>query len=215
MEYHGTWNNNSSFLLRQYRPRPVRVFLVDDDLPYLKKAQRKLVSFGCLVKCFDSAKFAKRELNKAEGKVDIVFTDVYTRAMDGFELLDKIKERWNDLPVVMMTVDSNPVIIKRATQQNASFFASKANIDNVLSNFARYVNWVRKATVVDTDHIDVHDQDTNNNGSSTTTTALTMDGWNEMRLIERKGRKRNDDVYWCPSLRNKFFRAVNKLNFTS
>ncbi|XP_068649208.1 two-component response regulator ARR10-like [Aristolochia californica] len=201
------------FAFRRSRPddQAVRVLVADEDHFYLKHAQRVLTSLGCKVTVFDSGKFAWLELLRRRGKFDIVMVDVYIPVMNGFEILDKIKEKWMDLPVV----NTNPVIIKRATQQNASFYVAKSAAMNALTNFRNYVNWNRKAREMNTEESDNYSD---------------PGEWHENHLTPRKGKNNNEQVTsgikkdesaqkrkqcldWHAALRNKFFSAINVLGF--
>src|SRR3569832_1047790 len=82
-----------------------RIFVIDDDRSIrwvlekaLKQAQMDVVSF-------DSAAGVLEALNRAPP--DAIITDVRMPGMDGLALLDAIRDRHPDLPVIIMTAHSD------------------------------------------------------------------------------------------------------------
>src|SRR3569833_3239554 len=82
-----------------------RIFVIDDDrsirwvlAPALKQAQMDVVSF-------DSAAGVLVVLNRAPP--DAIITDVRMPGKDGLALLDAIRDRHPDLPVIIMTAHSD------------------------------------------------------------------------------------------------------------
>ncbi|XP_068649209.1 two-component response regulator ARR18-like [Aristolochia californica] len=210
MERGNTGTGYSAF--RQSRPddQLVRVLLADDDHCYITQAQRLLCSLGCKVKAFDSGKNAWHELLRRNGKFDIVMVDVYIPGMNGFELLDKIKEKWIDLPVIIISADTNPVIITRAIQQNASFYVKKSNAMDELTNIGKYVDWNRKAR-------QIYIEETN-------FFSRGMDEWHGNFFTSRNEKsckkkvstmERKPHLDWKAALRNQFFCAIDQLGFES
>jgi len=60
-----------------------------------------------------------------EEKVDCVVTDVEMPKPNGFDLLDEIKNRYPQLPVIMISSYANPKMEKQAHENGASGFTGK------------------------------------------------------------------------------------------
>src|SRR3569833_3421905 len=82
-----------------------RIFVIDDDRSIrwvlekaLKQAQMDVVSFDCAAGVLEA-------LNRAPP--DAIITDVRMPGMDGLALLDAIRDRHPDLPVIIMTAHSD------------------------------------------------------------------------------------------------------------
>ena len=60
-----------------------------------------------------------------EEKVDCVVTDVEMPKPNGFDLLDEIKNRYPQVPVIMISSYANPKMEKQARENGASGFTAK------------------------------------------------------------------------------------------
>ncbi len=79
----------------------VRVLVVDDDLGICRSLREILESDGCRVEVAGDGVAALAAL--ARLSFDVVLTDVVMPVMDGYELYTAIRERYPNLPVLMMT----------------------------------------------------------------------------------------------------------------
>lgn len=84
----------------------IKLFLVDDDAVYLKSLEIEFLQNAD----FEIETFATGELciEKLSNNPDIVILDyllngIYESAMNGIEVLDKIKEYNQDIPVIMLS----------------------------------------------------------------------------------------------------------------
>lgn len=77
------------------------VLVVDDDPLVLRAIQRILANRGYEVKCVTDGRDATASL--ASGNWDIVLSDVAMPGMGGIELLQSVRERQLDVPVVLIT----------------------------------------------------------------------------------------------------------------
>src|SRR3569832_133048 len=100
-----------------------RIFVIDDDRSIrwvlekaLKQAQMDVVSF-------DSAAGVLEALNRAPP--DAIITDVRMPGMDGLALLDAIRDRHPDLPVIIMTAHSDLASAVSAYQGGAFEYMPK------------------------------------------------------------------------------------------
>jgi DNA-binding NtrC family response regulator len=60
-----------------------------------------------------------------EKKVDCVITDVEMPKPSGFDLLDEVKRKYPQLPVIMISSYANPRMEKQAEKNGASGFTAK------------------------------------------------------------------------------------------
>jgi PAS domain S-box-containing protein len=119
--------------LRERRDDPrlhgARILVVDDDGGIRRSLTEILEIDGCQV---DSAGDGEEALAKlAAGGYDAVVTDVVMPKMDGYDLYMAVRERWPDLPVLMMTAFhyDKDHIIKRSRLEGLSGVIFKKPVD--------------------------------------------------------------------------------------
>ncbi len=78
-----------------------RILIADDDLGIRKSLAELLTGEGCHVETAGDGVEALAVLEK--GGIDIVLSDVVMPNMDGYELFLAVRERFPELPVLMMT----------------------------------------------------------------------------------------------------------------
>jgi PAS domain S-box-containing protein len=94
-------------LRRRYEPagdvrlKDLRVLVVDDDLGMCRTLKDILEAEGCLVETAGDGAEGLRRLESSS--FEVVLTDVVMPNMDGYELHKAIRERYPELPVLMMT----------------------------------------------------------------------------------------------------------------
>jgi PAS domain S-box-containing protein len=81
--------------------KDVRVLVVDDDTGICRSIQEMLAAEGCVVETASDGAEGLRRIESAE--FDVILTDVVMPEMDGYELYSIVRERYPDLPVLMMT----------------------------------------------------------------------------------------------------------------
>ncbi len=86
-------------------PRGSRVWVVDDDRSIRWVLERALQRADMDVRTFDNAGDALSALET--DKPDAVVSDIRMPGMDGLELLDRIRQRYPNLPVLIMTAHSD------------------------------------------------------------------------------------------------------------
>ena len=79
----------------------MRVLVVDDDGGICRTLAEILEADGCRVETAADGARGARALET--GRFDVVLTDVVMPKMDGYELYRAVRERWPELPVLMMT----------------------------------------------------------------------------------------------------------------
>jgi two-component system nitrogen regulation response regulator GlnG len=82
-----------------------KICVIDDDSSIRWVLEKALGNAGLQVESFDSADDALEKLSRDEPAV--VVTDVRMPGMDGMELLERIGERYPELPVIIMTAHSD------------------------------------------------------------------------------------------------------------
>jgi two-component system, NtrC family, nitrogen regulation response regulator GlnG len=81
------------------------VWVIDDDRSIRWVLEKALTKAGMQVTSFSNANGVMEALER--GQPEVVISDVRMPGMDGFVLLEKIKQTYPDLPVVIMTAHSD------------------------------------------------------------------------------------------------------------
>ncbi len=84
-------------------PQLKRALVVDDIAPNLTIVSRHLAAAGIACVCRACPREALEVLDAEEEAIDVVITDYVMPGMDGFALARAIRERWPDLPVLLMS----------------------------------------------------------------------------------------------------------------
>jgi DNA-binding NtrC family response regulator len=79
------------------------VVVVDDEETVLRVVSVLLRGSGFQVRSFESARAALDALGEAEHAADVVLTDLHMPGLSGLDLLREARQRWPELPVIMMT----------------------------------------------------------------------------------------------------------------
>ncbi len=99
------------------------VLVVDDDLMIRRGLQRMITGRGYNVEVAASAEEAQNLL--ARQMFDLVITDLQMPGQDGLTLLNNIKERRAQVPVVMLTGHGSMDVVVQALRYGANDFVSK------------------------------------------------------------------------------------------
>jgi two-component system, NtrC family, response regulator AtoC len=99
------------------------ILVVDDDVALARVLCALLAQGGFKASTVGDANAALAVLGK--GGVDLVLTDVRMPGMDGFGLLAAVKERFTEVPVVLMTAHGSVPMAVDAMKQGASDFVLK------------------------------------------------------------------------------------------
>ena len=117
----------------------VTLLVVDDDDVIASAVSNMLRSGGATVFTSYSAAEALDCLDK--NPVDAVFSDLTMEEMDGFELMESVKQRDNTLSVVIMSTHASPDTAMRARNLGASAYLRKPfKSDVCVEAAARAVN---------------------------------------------------------------------------
>ncbi len=107
----------------------LRILVVDDDLGICRSLAEILEGDGCNVESASDGVEALRKLG--ESAFDVVLSDVVMPHMDGYELYTTVRERYPELPVLMMTAFTydKDHIIKRARMSGLTGVIFKKPVD--------------------------------------------------------------------------------------
>jgi two-component system nitrogen regulation response regulator GlnG len=105
-------------------PRPLRVWIVDDDRAVRFVLATALREAGYAVDGFENARDALEAL-RSRGAPDLLFTDVRMPGEDGLALLDRLKGAAPQLPVIVMSAYTDIASTAGAFRGGAYEFLSK------------------------------------------------------------------------------------------
>lgn len=121
-----------------------RILVVDDDDLARMGVQRVLSREGYAVMEAASAEQALERLRQQ--RFDLVITDLQMPGMDGFELLQALKQRGSQLPVVMLTGHGSMETVLQALRHGVNDFLTKPyQPEELLAIVAREVARYRKS----------------------------------------------------------------------
>jgi DNA-binding NtrC family response regulator len=115
--------------------RPASLLVVDDDPLAAKYVALALSEDYPDIRCAASGVDA---LLAVEARVpDLVLSDLRMPRMDGLELLAHLRERWTDLPVILVTVEQDVATVVEALRQGAVNYLVKPVSPPVLMTAVR------------------------------------------------------------------------------
>ena len=99
------------------------ILVVDDERNMRLSLESILEEEGYALETVENAEVALQRLEKAPCLM--VITDAQLEGMSGYELLDKIRQRWPDLPVLVITAYATPKLAVQAIKAGAMDYLSK------------------------------------------------------------------------------------------
>lgn len=111
-----------------------RLLVVDDDEIIRALMQEVLGLSGYQVAVAEDGQVAWECLDKAPVAYDLMLLDRRMPRLDGMSLLRKLRadSRFNDLPVIMLTGDTDPADISQALAEGAYYYLTKPSTEEVL-----------------------------------------------------------------------------------
>lgn len=100
-----------------------RILLIDDDVNIRKTVSQVLGSVGYEVITASDGMDGMARFS--DGIFDLVYTEILSSQMDGFEVLKAIREQCPDLPVVILSSDYDGNIYLRAVALGATDYLLK------------------------------------------------------------------------------------------
>ncbi len=116
----------------------MKIMIVDDERVQLESIRRGLKRNGYQVVEAINAEEALQHIDPNNKTVDMVITDYAMPGMNGMELLKRIRERMNGLPVIMMTAYGEKDLVIDALRNRCDSFIEKPfTLDQLLEEIAR------------------------------------------------------------------------------
>ncbi|MFT6623980.1 MAG: two-component system response regulator FlrC [Cycloclasticus sp.] len=103
--------------------KDIDVLIVEDDGPLQEALDDALTNYGYSTKCVDNGLEALKALEKYHAR--LVISDVQMELMDGLQLLEELKSRFPNLPVLLMTAHAAVDKAVRAIKAGASDYMTK------------------------------------------------------------------------------------------
>lgn len=120
-------------------PGSLRVLLVDDQ-QLLRRGLAMLLSTADGIEVSAQAAGGDEALAALGRELpDVVLTDARMPGMDGVELAERCRERWPELPVLMLTTFDDEAIVRGALAAGASGFLLKDTSTDALADAIRAV----------------------------------------------------------------------------
>lgn len=113
------------------------VLVVDDSATCQRAAGASVQTMGCEVRYASDGCEALESVQQE--KPDIVLTDVQMPNMDGLELVERLREEYPQLPVILMTGYGSEEVAARALRAGASSYVPKDNLNKGLREALRAV----------------------------------------------------------------------------
>jgi two-component system chemotaxis response regulator CheY len=103
----------------------MKILIVDDSSTMRKIVIKSLSDAGIKAEVVEAAG-AKEGLQKiAEGGINLVLSDVNMPEITGIEMVKVIRQKFKDLPVIMVTTESSPEMKKTMTDAGANGIITK------------------------------------------------------------------------------------------
>ncbi len=100
--------------------------LVVDDHPVVRKGLTLLInSESDLMVCAEAENAAQALEVLEEESIDIAVVDISLNGTNGIQLTEKIKSKYPDLPVLILTIHDEAVYAKRALEAGAKGYVNK------------------------------------------------------------------------------------------
>jgi DNA-binding response OmpR family regulator len=116
-------------------PTPKKILILEDEKPLARALELKLAHEGFKVVSLPSGEGAISLLEK--GSFSLVICDLVMPKVDGFQILQAVKEKNINVPVIILTNLSQAEDEKRVREQGAKEFFIKS--DTPLSKIVSYV----------------------------------------------------------------------------
>jgi DNA-binding NtrC family response regulator len=103
--------------------RSLTVLVVDDEELVGKRLTHVLSRMGCQVEAFDEPRTALSRIQEKE--FHLVITDVIMGEVDGIQVLEKVRARWPQSKVIMITAYAMMSMARKAMDLGAYDFIAK------------------------------------------------------------------------------------------
>ncbi len=103
--------------------KPLSILLLDDEPIVGKRLKPALTKHGYEVEIFDTPTDAVKRIEEKE--FEIVVTDIYMDEMDGFQILERVLEKYPRTKVIVITGYAMMEMARKAMAQGAFDFIAK------------------------------------------------------------------------------------------
>jgi DNA-binding NtrC family response regulator len=119
----------------------MNILVVDDEKVQIETLRRALRSKGYQVFEALNAIEALDHLESMTYRIDMVLTDYVMPGKDGIELLKKIREKYGELPVLIMTAYGEKSMLIDAIRNRCDGFIEKPfNVDQLINEIQRVMS---------------------------------------------------------------------------
>jgi DNA-binding NtrC family response regulator len=101
----------------------MKILVVDDEPVVLNSCRKVLEEDGFDVRLVPSADEALKAIKDEE--FDLLLVDVKMPKHDGMYLMQKVKEQWPDIPIIVMSGYTTPATITDGAKMGAAAFIAK------------------------------------------------------------------------------------------
>ena len=164
---------------------------IADDHALIREGLSKILSYENDLNIVAESSSGEDLIKKIEGiEVEIVLLDINMYALDGIETLKIIKNKWNKIKVIILTVEKQRRKIREAMDLGASGYVLKESAGSEITNAIRTVYAGGK--YIDKSLIDSFINDVNIEGTNNLLDSLTN---RELRiLLEISNGLKNKDI---------------------
>jgi len=117
----------------------ITILIVDDEYMVVNVLEKILMKKGFNVRTARNGQAAKEFLYSEP--IDVILSDIIMPDMDGFELLQYVKEIFPAVPVIMMTGKGDADMVRKATQLGADEYITKPIKGDELSLVIERISW--------------------------------------------------------------------------
>lgn len=127
-----------------------KTILIVDDMPVNRAILSKIFSNEYLLLEADNGKDALNIIEKEQQKIDIVLLDIYMPILDGFDVMERLKEtgRLEHLPVIFITAEDSISMMRKAYELGVTDVITKPfypdivrrRVKNVLGLYTKQEN---------------------------------------------------------------------------
>ena len=121
-----------------------KILLVDDDKRFLKIYSQILREEGYWVITEDSGQKALDTLKNKEGEIDLIISDMVMPNMNGVELIEKIKDVYPTIKIIIMTGQGSIENAVEAMQKGAyTYLLKPVNIEELLLGVKKAFDFIK------------------------------------------------------------------------
>ena len=115
----------------------MKVLVVDDSPIDRRLASALITKAGFTCEVAENGQAALESL--ARSRADLVVTDLQMPEMDGLALVEAVRERYADVPIILMTAHGSEDIAVRALQRGAASYVPKRDLARSLAETVRSI----------------------------------------------------------------------------